>query len=162
MSPKYCFIIFFISIPVSIIALFLEVYLIAFTFPLIGFGFLVAGICIASENSIKRGYAEFSDTSKEKIGMTISEVRQLNSMYAEATIDETNEATSGVCESCGGKIVNGVCTYCGNQYGDDNSKIITLIYRSQFGEKTFTFKGGRLTNSKIVLYPIDDCYKGNS
>lgn len=162
MSSKQCFIIALICFGVFIIAALCDWIWLAIVVPLVGFGFLVAGIYLHSENSIKRGYAEFSDTSKEKIGMTINEVRRLNSRYAEASIDETNEATSGVCESCGGKVVNGVCTYCGNKYDDDNSKIITLIYRSQFGEKTFTFKGGRLTNSKIVLYPIDDSYKGNS
>ena len=162
MSSKHCFIITLICLGVFLIAALNDWVWIALIAPLVSVGFLTAGLYIRSENSIKREYAEFSDTSKEKIGMTINEVRRLNSRYAEALIDETNEATSGVCESCGGKIVNGVCTYCGNKYDDDNSKIITLIYRSQFGEKTFTFKGGRLTNSKIVLYPIDDSYKGNS
>ena len=160
MSSKLCFIISLICLVVFFVAIEFEYHLLAMIVPFIGIVFLSVGLTIRSENSIKREYAEFSDTSKEKIGMTISEVRRLNSRYAEASIDETNASSSGVCESCGGKVVNGICTYCRTIYGDDNSQITTLIYRSQYGEKTFTFKGGKLTNSKIVLYPIDDCYKG--
>ena len=80
MSSKLCFIISLICLVVFFVAIEFEYHLLAMIVPFIGIVFLSVGLTIRSENSIKREYAEFSDTSKEKIGMTISEVRRLTSI----------------------------------------------------------------------------------
>lgn len=116
-----------------------------------GFVLLIVGYYKYALGLHENRYARFSDTSNERIGMSIDEVRKLNSEYEETVIYEKNAPIVAVCKTCGGKVVNGVCTYCGNKY-NNNEYISTLVYTSEFGEKTFTFNNGVLTNSKIVLY----------
>ena len=68
----------------------------------------------------------------------------------------SNEAMSGICETCGGKVVDGVCIYCGNKY-DDTTKITYLFYGTNFGQRTFTFKGDKLVNTHIWLKSLEEC-----
>lgn len=155
MSAKNCFIATIVCMVLFVVFSLLDIYLLAILSPLMAFGFLTAGIYKVKQQNIIAGYTAFSDMSKFVIGMSKDEVRSLNSGYVETRIDDTNEGISGICETCGGKIENGVCTYCGNKY-DDNSKVTYLVYDTIYGERTFTFKGNVLTNTRIWIKPIEN------
>ena len=155
MSAKNCFIATIVCVVLFVVSALFDISLSVFLSPLIGFGFLVAGIYKVKKHNTIAAYTAFSDMSKFKLGMTKDEVRNLNSGYVETIIDDTNECISGICETCGGKIENGVCTYCGNKY-DDNSKVTYLVYDTRYGERTFTFKGNVLTNTRIWVKPMEN------
>lgn len=153
-NAKKCFIATVTGIVMFVIYAIFEWALLAILSLLLSFVFLTFGLYKYQNERVRREYAEFSDMSKFKLGMTKDEVRNLNSCYIETIIDDTNECISGICETCGGKIENGVCTYCGNKY-DDNSKVTYLVYDTRYGERTFTFKGNVLTNTRILVKPIE-------
>lgn len=142
-----CFVLFILF------AIFEWFFLSMFTF-LTVFGLLTFGIYKYRDERIRKEYAEFADMSMFIIGMSKEDVRKLNSKYIEHRIDMSNEAMSGICETCGGKVVDGVCTYCGNKY-DDSTKITYLFYGTNFGQRTFTFKGDRLVNIHIWLNSLE-------
>ena len=154
MNAKTCFIVTIVFMVLFVVSALFDMYLFAIVFPLVGFCFLVVGIYKTKNHNIVAEYTAFSDMSKFALGMSKDEVRNLNSDYIETRIDESNEALSGICETCGGKVVNGVCTYCGNVY-DDSTKISYIQYNTRYGERLFTFKGQKLTNMKIELNPIE-------
>lgn len=138
-----------------------DLYILAMISLLFAFAFLFDGVYKHSNESAKKEYEEFSDMSEFFIGMPKEDVKRLNSKYIETIIDETNEALSNICETCGGKVVNGVCTYCGNKY-DDSTKITYLVYNTRYGVRTFMFKGPILTNMKIELNSIKNFYNNES
>ena len=155
MSAKNCFIITIVCIVLYVIFVLIELYLLSLISIIVAFVFLVAAIYKYNVEQVYKEYAEFSDMSEFFIGMSKEDVRMLNSKYIETRIDETNEALSNICETCGGKVVNGVCTYCGNKY-DDSSKVTYLVYDTRYGERTFTFKGNVLTNTRIWVKPMEN------
>lgn len=119
---------------------------------------LFIGINKWSENYSIDEYRKFSDTSRERVGMTVDEIRELNAEYIddETVVRERSQSvTTGQCKTCGGKVVDGKCSYCGNIYEDD-SNILKLSYSTDYGTKEFTFNHGKLVGSKISLRPLKD------
>lgn len=154
LNAKKCFIATVTGVVMFVVYAIFEWHLLAILSLLSSFVFLTFGLYKYQNERVRREYAEFSDMSKFYIGMPKEEVEKLNSNYIGVRIDETNEALSGICETCGGKVVNGVCAYCGNVY-DDSTKISYIQYNTRYGGRLFTFKGPKLTNMKIELNPIE-------
>lgn len=154
MRAKNCFIATVLCMVIFVICALSDFYLCAILSLLSAFVFFTFGIYKHKDEQIRQEYAEFADMSQFVIGMTKEDVEKLNSKYIKMRIDETNASLSGICETCGGKVVNGVCTYCGNVY-DDNSKISYLNYATRYGERQFTFNGQNLIKTKIYLNSIE-------
>lgn len=150
-----CFIISMVCVGLFVLFVMFEWFFLSMLALLIAFGFLTISIYKYRKEIILTAYDEFSDMSMFVIGMTKDDVRRLNSYYSEQRIEMSNEPTNGICETCGGKVVDGVCLYCGNKY-DDTTKVTSLIYSTAYGQRTFTFKGNKLTNTKIWLRPLED------
>ena len=106
-------------------------------------------------DEIIKQYNDFINSDKEKIGMTISEIK---SLYPDAKMKCSTivkSSSKSVCQSCGGKIINGKCEYCGNEYIDDSETII-LEYECKFGIKKYIFKQGKLISINSNAKPIEE------
>lgn len=128
--------IYFLSLILFIVALFTFVY----------------GKWAEADNKTITEYSNFTNANEE-LGMCMKEIKDINSKYLPIKTINTATVNSSTCQCCGSIMVNGKCLYCGNeQFNDTNS--VVLMYKTKFGEKTFTFKDDILINKKSSFKPL--------
>lgn len=132
-----------------VVAILLEWYFWSFVIGFAAYLLFCAGAVLKDMDKERKEYNDFYDISVFKIGMPMQEVVKLNSKYRLVKIaDEKNAVPIDTCPSCGAKVTNGKCEYCGNTY-TDNSGVSRLIYESRYGKRIFEFdENKRLINFK--------------
>jgi hypothetical protein len=114
------------------------------------------GNWIKVDEQTKKEYNEFVYSTAIKTGsMTIEQVKDVLRSQHFVTDQEIATPESGICPTCGGKVINGKCQYCGNVY-ESNSDIVVLSYSCKYGTKAYTFKNGILDKIQTHANPIED------
>jgi hypothetical protein len=107
------------------------------------------------EEKIKKEYYNFFYSTDNLIGQPIDVIKELNTINPTLEKRIVNIPSKGICPTCGGKVINGKCLYCGNEY-DEHTEILELKYECEFGEKTYVFKNGFLTKINTNAIPIEN------
>lgn len=110
---------------------------------------------IKTDQNTSREYDEFVYSKTIKHGMTIDQVKEELKGQPFVTDHTISALENGICPTCGGKVVNGKCQYCGNVYSDD-SDVLVLSYNCKYGTKAYTFKNGILDKIYTHANPINN------
>lgn len=110
----------------------------------------------AIENErIKSEYNNFIYDTSIRNGMTIEEVKSICPYRLVSEVQKTSAQLKGICPTCGGKIVDGNCQYCGNSY-NDHSNITVLTYLCKYGKRAYTFNHGKLESIYTESQPLNN------
>lgn len=111
---------------------------------------------ISIENErVKEEYDRFAYDTSIRNGMTIEEVKSICPYRLVSEVQKTSAQLKGICPTCGGKIVDGTCQYCGNSY-NDHSNITVLTYLCKYGKRAYTFNHGKLESIYTESQPLNN------
>lgn len=104
---------------------------------------------------IKSEYNNFVNDTSIRNGMTVEEVKSICPYKLVSEVQKTSAQLKGICPTCGGKIVDGTCQYCGNSY-NDHSNITVLTYACKYGKRAYTFNHGKLESIYTESQPLNN------
>lgn len=145
----------FVCLGIGVIFVIFDVFFISFIAFMAAFCLILYGNWIKVDGQTKQEYNEFVYSTAIKTGMTIEQVKDVLKNQPFATDQQIATPESVICPTCGGKVINGNCQYCGNVY-ESNSNIVVLSYSCKYGTKSYTFKNGVLDKIQTHANPIED------
>ena len=140
---------------VSLICIFCGVYFVPTIGLIVAFFLFLYAKWMETDEQTNREYNEFVYSMAIRTGMTMEQVKTALNGQPFATDQKVSISESKICPTCGGKVVNGTCQYCGNMYSDD-SNFVVLSYSCKYGTKAYTFKNGILEKINTHANPIED------